>query len=213
MIGRLLDRLKGRAARPPAAGPQHAGDAPDSARVDRTRRAVLVDGHTRTWWSRGDGVATTLVEAEAASETVAPSAGWARLQEVVADRRPYSRPRANPAFTEALFVELMRAGQLRRAFAQLSPECQEGWGSAEGFAAAQPGRALRAVQGVDVREVRYLDSWNDPTTSTGYRDVAELEVEYRLDGGGQARAVRQTVHLVPVEGRWRSVYHPPAAPT
>jgi len=211
MTWRVLQRLQRRSPSVPApAAAEGEGAQSSPAPESGRRRAVLVDGHTRTWWSRGEDLATTLVEADAGTPREQP-AGWVRLQGVMAGPRPSGRPRANPAFTEALFVELMRAGQLRRAFAQLSPECQASWGSVDSFVAAQPGRALRSVQGVEVRDVRYLEVWTDPTTAKVYADVAELDVEYRLAAGGWARALRQTVHLVPVEGRWRSVYHPPSA--
>ncbi|MFN2451081.1 MAG: hypothetical protein ABR541_01875 [Candidatus Dormibacteria bacterium] len=188
---------------------QHAA-TPPAALAGSGRRALLVDGHTRTWWSRGEHQAATLVEARDDPDTQAAVAEPRRGAPGPGPRPP-GRPRANPAFTEALFVELMRAGQLGRAFTQLSPECQAAWGTPARFAAEQPGEALRAVQGVEIHGVRYLDRWTDPMTATPYSDVAELEVEYRLSGGGRSRALRQIVHLVPVEGNWRSVYHPPRA--
>ena len=214
MIRRWLGRLHGRDTFPGAEAPTAAEQVGTGAAATpgSGRRSVLVDGHTRTWWSRGEHQAATLVEARADPDpqagVVGPVPGARRL-----NLRPPSRPRANPAFSEALFVELMRAGQLRRAFGQLSPECQAAWGTPDRFVAEQPSHALRAVQGVEIHDVRYLDQWTDPTTATAYTDVAELQVEYRLSGGGRSRALRQTVHLVPVEGSWRSVFHPPRAAT
>lgn len=126
---------------------------------------------------------------------------------------PAPRPSANPAFSEALFVELLRAGQYRRAFDQLAPECQVRWGSPSAFAAAQEERLSATVLGVDVREVRILPAWSDPDAGQPYEEVAELEADYRLGDARCPTVVRRTVHLVPVDGRWRSLCYPGGAPS
>jgi len=118
------------------------------------------------------------------------------------------RPRGNPAFSEALFVELMRAKQYRRAYAQLSVDCQLSWGSADAFAAAQGAGAMRRLHGVNVKEVRYLSEWKDPARGTVYREVAELDVEYALGERGPVTVLPRVVHLIADGGRWRSLCYP-----
>lgn len=122
--------------------------------------------------------------------------------------RPSNRPRANPAFTEALFVELMRGRQYRRAYEQLSSDCRQRWGSPERFAEAQGAGALRRLRGVKVKDVRFLPEWSDPDAGRTYREVAELEVEYTLADATGARVVPRVVHLVPDQGKWRSLCYP-----
>lgn len=117
------------------------------------------------------------------------------------------RPRANPAFAEALFVELMRAQQYRRAYDLLSSDCRRSWGSAEAFAAAQARSSLNRLRGVRVNQVRHLPEWTDPARGLTHQEVAELEVEYALDGAEPA-VVRRVVHLVADAGKWRSLCYP-----
>ena len=175
-------------------------------------RAVLVDAHTHTFWARGEDAPTTLVET---SGTHAPSSGGRRADALVRAHengddvdRPAGRPRGNPVFSEALFVELMRAHQYRRAFEQLTADCQRRWGTAEAFAAAQGASAMRRLRGVTVKDVRFLAEWTDPEAGTSYQEVAELKVEYAIGERDRAAVVPRTVHLVPDRGRWRSICYP-----
>jgi hypothetical protein len=119
-----------------------------------------------------------------------------------------SRPPGNPAFSEALFVELMRANQYRRAFSLLSEDCQLSWGSPEAFAEAQGASTMRRLRGVSVKQVRYLPEWTDSYRGTTYRDVAELDVEYEVGDPDPVAVIRRVVHLVPGGGRRRSICYP-----
>lgn len=168
-----------------------------------------VDAHTRGYWARGESTAT-LVEAEAApSRRARTRERLSALLEAHESGRTGDapRPRGNPAFSEALFVELMRARQYRRAFEQLSRDCRDRWGSPEAFASAQGG-ALRWLRGVRVRDVRFLDEWTDEHAARRYTDVAELQVEYAFGDSSDAKLVTRVVHLVPDEGKWRSLCYP-----
>jgi len=152
----------------------------------------------------------TLVESEG---PVAPRPLRDRVRALVAahdrgPRRGGPRPAGNPAFSEALFVELIRGGQHARAFALLAPECQLRWGTAERFAAAHGESSLEQLEGVNVVAVRHLDEWVDPHRGDRHRQVAELDVEYSFDAGQRRLKLSRTVHLVAVEGRWRSLSYP-----
>jgi hypothetical protein len=159
-----------------------------------------VDAGTRAYW-----------EAAAGPDAATPRR---RLGTLVAEHdRPASaaagRPRGNPAFSEALFVELMRARQFGRAFRLLAPDCQRRWGNAERFIRAQTDDAtLAMLQGVQVVAVRDADGWTDPDAGGAQDHVAELDVEYAFGTGDRAATVRRTVHLVGVDGKWRSLYYP-----
>jgi len=168
----------------------------------------MVDAATRTFWSKGAPASETLVEALARGGSA--SVGR-RVEALVAaqegrdrEARPARRPVADPAFSEAVFVELMRAGRYERAFALLAPECQERWGSPAALTCGQEGVAR--LVGVEVHSVRYLPEWSDGEHS--YRDVAELDASYTLRSGHRSRIVPRTVHLVAVHGRWRSLWWP-----
>lgn len=120
-----------------------------------------------------------------------------------------ARPRTNPAFAEAVFVELMRANQYRRAYELLGSDCRRQWGSAEAFAAAQAQSSLHRLRSMHVQQVRHLPEWTDHERGVTHREVAELDVEYTLDGAGPA-VIRRVVHLVADGGKWRSLCYPAA---
>ena len=117
------------------------------------------------------------------------------------------RPRANPAFAEAVFVELMRAHQYHRAFDLLSTDCRRAWGSAELFAAAQARGSMSRLRGVRVTAVRHLAEWTDVERGLTHLEVAELDVEYTMHGTDPALVTR-VVHLVADAGKWRSLCYP-----
>jgi hypothetical protein len=199
-------RRRGGAGRatPPAGSPAGALIA------TRPASRVLIDASTRTFWSRGADGPVTLVESYAPA-TAGPLRDRVRALVAAHDRgsrRGGTRPPGNPAFSEALFVELIRGGQHARAFALLAPECQRRWGSAERFAAAHGEGALQSLESVNVTAVRHLDEWVDPHRGDCHHQVAELDVEYRFEAGQRRVRLSRTVHLVAVEGRWRSLSYP-----
>ena len=203
---RLRGWLHRRTARP--------ADIPRTfTRLPLEERPHLVDAHTRTFWSRGAMSPSTLVEAEADDGTRGVAGRAATL---VADHErgigAGERPRGNPAFAEAVFVELMRARQYRRAWALLAPECQQSWGSVQPFIDAQRIGSLARLRGVRVVAVRHLRDWRDPDSGMVHTHAAELDVEYAFDDGNRGVAVPRTVHLVAAGGTWRSLCYPTAAP-
>ncbi|HSP64649.1 MAG TPA: hypothetical protein VLO10_00530 [Candidatus Deferrimicrobium sp.] len=199
LLARLLDR--GRATAP-ARGRM--------SRLPAAERPHLVDSHTRTFWSRGAIAPATLVEADDST----PGLPRRRAATLVADHErglaASQRPRANPAFSEAVFVELMRARQYRRAYALLSLECQQSWGSLQAFIDAQRIGALAQLRGVRVTEVRHVDNWRDPDSGMVHEHAAELDVLYEVGNGTRSISVPRTVHLVALNGGWRSLCDPTA---
>ena len=196
----MLQRFFGRS---PAPAPRR----PAERRASPSERPHLVDAHTRTFWSRG-GSPATLVEAEQALPRAAPG----RAATLVADheRGTAGRPRANPAFSEAVFVELMRARQYQRAYALLSPECQQSWGTLQRFIDAQRLGSLARLRGVRVLAVRHVEGWRDPDSGIVHDHAAELDVVYEMGDATRTSSVPRTVHLVAHAGAWRSLCYPTA---
>ena len=208
MLRGLLRRF--RSAPPPSAPePQPHPHNQDP----RPGSALLVDASTWTFWSRGASAAETLVETTGTpvhrTETV--SRKVAAMVEARHRTPKAQQDRGDPAAAEMLFVELMRAGSFERAYRLLAPECQQRWGSPEKFAGAQQGTGHDAVARVEVKRVAHLEVWPDPDSGRVNRDVAELTVEYVIDAGEQQVAIERVVHLVAVDGRWRSLCYPPRA--
>lgn len=199
----VLRRLLGRGQT--AAPPRHA-----LGRLPAADRPHLVDAHTRTFWSRGAIAPATLVETDDASPGLRTRGAATLVSEHERGLAGSSRPRANPAFSEAVFVELMRARQYRRAYALLSPECQQSWGSLQAFIDAQRIGALAQLRGVRVNEVRQLDNWRDPDSGMVHEHAAELDVLYEMGDGTRGVSVPRTVHLVALGGGWRSLCYPTA---
>ena len=168
------------------------------------------DAHTRGFWSAGVQFAGALVETGAGTHRGSRErvAALIAAHDAGLGRGEARRPRGNPAFSEALFIELMRAHQYGRAFEQLSTDCQRSWGSADAFVAAQGASAMRRLRGVQVKDVRYLDEWTDPERGATYSEVAELQVEYTLGDRDPAHVLPRVVHLVADSGRWRSLCYP-----
>jgi hypothetical protein len=179
-------------------------------RLPSGERPHLVDAHTRTFWSRGALTAATLVEAEPAPPDVVAGRAAALVADHERGVNTSTRPRANPAFSEAVFVELMRARQYRRAYALLSPECQQSWGSLQAFIDAQRIGALVQLRGVRVDDVRHLENWRDPDSGMVHDHAAELDVQYELGDATRTVSVPRTVHLVAFAGGWRSLCYPTA---
>ncbi|MGD0834052.1 MAG: hypothetical protein ABSA40_06450 [Candidatus Dormibacteria bacterium] len=193
-----------------AARLRSAGDPDPADPEPPVAHRVLVDANTRTFWSRGANLPMTLVEADPAGS---PAGAPERVRAIVAAHergpgRAGSALAGDPAFSETLFVELIRGGQYARAFQLLAPGCQRRWGSAERFAGAHRGETGRELRGVNVVEVRHLGEWTDPAQGERHRDVAELDVEYAFANGGRTLVLRRTVHLVAVAGRWRPLSYP-----
>jgi hypothetical protein len=194
---------------PAPAHPDDLGVAPPGASPPPS---YLVDAHTMTFWKRGAPRSETLVETGVATRT---DRVGSRVAELVALRdrpAPQRGRRDDPAFVEALMVELLRAGRFERAFDLLAPTCRHLWGSAQAFAAASAGDAS-TLAGVDVRAVRHLDDWVDEEHGTLHRDVAELEVTYHIRNGEGTVPVRRVVHQVRDRDGWRSLLFPPPLPS
>lgn len=181
-------------------------------RRDGEPAPLLVDRTTRTWWKRGAARSETLVEtvAERGSgiaithRVAALAAASAPAGALRPDRVPGT---SDPAFAELLLVELLRAGRWDRAFAQLAPECQREWGTPGALALAHAAMG-RSIAGARVAAVHTLDRWKDEERGLVWKGVAELVVEYALRTPDGPRGVRRAVHLVDVDGRWRSLLFP-----
>jgi len=187
------------------------------AALDGDADSILVDSQTQTFWSRSTGTTTTLVEAAAGGPAEVETVGRRVAAMLAAREAPPARAGretetapvpSGPAGCEERFVELLRNGSFEGAFALLAPGCQERWGSPGAFAASQRGSAHNLL-GVSVREVRLLPTWVDAEGGCVHRDVAELEVDYRVRvSDATAATVSRTVHLVAAPGGWRSVCYP-----
>lgn len=191
------------------------GEAPAEGAIpsaDATHRQV-VHAATGTFWNPGARSAETLVEGSRSAPS--PSVGR-KVAALMAAEAAIPRGRGarhgigtgphDPAFIELTLVELIRARAYDRAFALLTPACQAAWGGVDAFAMAMAASPATPV-GAAVLSVRRLPQWDDGGDNV-HVGVAELEVEYALAAAMRIRTVTRTVHLVRIEGRWRSMLYP-----
>ncbi len=184
----------------------------------------LLDVVDRLWvrWTRlwlGAPVAMTVASAgtgpggppaSLAVEVQHRGSRWHRGSAGAAADPPAVIPVNDPGQVERQLVDCLRWRRYEHAWRLLAPECQAAWGRVSAFAevmrARDDGARLASIQ---VREVHILPRWSDPETHRTHRDVAELAVDYVVVlGAGRRRVVRRDVHLLPVDGGWRSLCYP-----
>lgn len=91
----------------------------------------------------------------------------------------------------------------------LAEDAQRCWGSRESFVE----RMRRQAGEYEVLEARVdgsriVPEWTDRRRNRTYRNVARLEVRYRIRHGREEVAMDRQVHLVPAAGGWRTLYYP-----
>jgi hypothetical protein len=57
-----------------------------------------------------------------------------------------------------------------------------------------------------------VPEWTDRRRNRTYRNVARLDVRYRIRHGWRDVTMRRQVHLVPAAGGWRTLFYPTEAP-
>ncbi len=123
--------------------------------------------------------------------------------------QPDAIPVNDPAIVERQLVDCLRWRRYEQAYRLLAPDCQAAWGEVATFSQVMRERDDGArLASIQVREVHILPRWSDPETQRAHRDVAELAVDYVVVHGGRRRVVRRSVHLLAVDGGWRSLCYP-----
>jgi len=119
-------------------------------------------------------------------------------------------PTNDPSVVERQLVDCLRWRRYDQAWRLLAPDCQAAWGDPKAFGEVMRTRDDGArMASIRVREVHILPRWSDPETQRTHRDVAELAVDYVIVlGAGRRLVVRRDVHLLPVQGGWRSLCYP-----
>lgn len=118
-------------------------------------------------------------------------------------------PRANPGFTEILFLELLKLRQLDRAFALLAAPCQQAWGSAAALGTSGYLRGLSAIETTTMTDCIFLEEWTDQSSGRRFTNVAELTMEYGVRHAAGVARVKKTVHLVAAGSAWKCLSFPP----
>lgn len=95
----------------------------------------------------------------------------------------------------------------------LAEDAQRSWGSRHQFVERMRRQAAEyELLGADVDETHIVPEWTDQRRNRTYRNVACLEVRYRIRHGMRELAMRREVHLVPAAGGWRTLFYPTETP-
>lgn len=96
----------------------------------------------------------------------------------------------------------------------LAEDAQRCWGSRQRFVERMRRQAGEyELLEARVDESRIVPEWTDRRRNRTYRNVARLEVRYRIRHGWREVAMHRQVHLVPAAGGWRTLYYPAETPS
>ena len=123
--------------------------------------------------------------------------------------RPPDPTSIAPSTFELRFARLHQERSFDAMWDLLAEDAQRSWGSRQVFVERMRRQAAEyEVVGAEVDESRILPEWTDRHRNRTYRNVARLQVSYRIRDGGRELAMRREVHLVPAAGGWRTLYYP-----
>lgn len=139
----------------------------------------------------------------------APDATVSALPPTGPPERPPEPTSIAPGTFELRFNELQRQRRFDQMWDLLAEDAQRCWGSRQRFVE----RMRRQAGDYEVLEAqvdasRIVPEWTDRRRNRTYRNVARLEVRYRIRQGWREVAMRREVHLVPAAGGWRTLFYP-----
>ncbi len=161
-----------------------------------------IAGHFTTW--PADEFARFTRSARGEPATVV-----AALPPEAPPERPPEPASIAPSTFELRFSRLQRAGHFEAMWEMLAEDAQRSWGGRERFVE----RMRRQMAGYElldaqVDEAQIVPMWTDRLRRRTYRNVARLQVRYRIRHGSRELAMRRQVHLVPAAGGWRALFYP-----
>ncbi len=127
--------------------------------------------------------------------------------------RPPDASSIAPGTFELRFARLHQEQDFHVMWDLLAEDAQRAWGSRQGFVE----RMLRQATEYELLEAEVggseiVPEWTDRHRNRTYRNVARLDVRYRVRHGWRDVTMRRQVHLVPAAGGWRTLFSP-ADPT
>ena len=145
--------------------------------------------------------------------------GGSRSPEAAVSARPPSAPPERPpqpasiapGTFELRFTELQRTRHFDEMWDLLAEDAQRCWGSREGFVdrmQRQSDEYELLDAAIDASSI--VPEWTDRQRNRTYRNVARLDVRYRIRHGWREVAMQRQVHLVPAAGGWRTLFYPTA---
>jgi len=117
-----------------------------------------------------------------------------------------------PGTFELRFAKLHQDQDFDVMWDMLAEDAQRSWGSRQEFVE----RMHRQASEFELLEARVggsviVPEWTDQHRNRTYRNVARLDVLYRIRHGWRDVTMRRQVHLVPAAGGWRTLFYPAEA--
>jgi hypothetical protein len=118
-----------------------------------------------------------------------------------------------PGTFELKFTKLHQDRSFDAMWDMLAEDAQRSWGSRHQFVERMRRQAVEyELLGAEVDESHIVPEWTDRRRNRTYRNVACLQVRYRIRHGLRELAMRREVHLVPAAGGWRTLFYPTETP-
>lgn len=166
------------------------------------RAATWLAGHFTTWPADDFGRFTRSARGQTDDLLVA----------LPPDAPPERSPAATslaPGTFELRFARLHREHAFADMWEMLAEDAQRSWGGRAAFVermVRQTAEYELLDAQVDATEI--VPQWTDRRRNRTYRNVARLDVRYRVRHGWRELAMRGEVHLVPAAGGWRTLFYP-----
>ena len=123
--------------------------------------------------------------------------------------RPPDPSSIAPGTFELRFTRLHQERSFDQMWEMLAEDAQRSWGGRQAFVERMRRQAAEyELLGAEVDESRIVPEWTDRHRNRTYRNVARLQVRYRIRHGWREVAMRREVHLVPAAGGWRTLFYP-----
>jgi hypothetical protein len=114
-----------------------------------------------------------------------------------------------PATFEMRFMKLHAEGRFDEMWDMLAEDAQRAWGGRETFIRDMP-RLDDEMELLDMQALRVmvLEGWTDLAHHRTYRNVARLDMRYRVRQRWREWTFDRQVHLIPADGGWRTLCYP-----
>jgi hypothetical protein len=139
-----------------------------------------------------------------------PAGGSPTLPPAAEPLKPPQPTSIAPGTFEVRFAELQRQGRYHEMWDLLAEDAQRTWGGRDRFIRSME----RQAEEVQVLETEIGACEVVPECrirNRTYRNVARLQVRYRVRHRWQELTLDRQVHLIPAAGGWRTLAYPPAS--
>ena len=141
--------------------------------------------------------------------TTRPADDFAHSTRTSLLRHPSPEGTLAPSAFEQRFARLQREGRYEDMWSMLADDAQRSWGGADAFSHRMREQAANVeLLDANVQDVDFITEWTDRRAGHTYRNVARLDVSYRVKHGQREWALRRQVHLVPAGDGWRTLWYP-----